>query len=164
MGSSSELSGNYHRAVPLLENAVWGGVYSLGAVIFWRVHPLAAGVYLAYALTCMYLLLPRLVCTSCSHYGCTCHSGQGRIASLLFAPRDQAEFATRFRQMRLAAVVFLAPLLAGIIMLLARFSFGLVVLTLAFGILALGCTRLVTKRLGCPHCQQQHVCPACQRR
>ena len=154
---------DYPWTVPLLENAVWGGVYALGALILWRIHPVVAGAYLAYALACMYLLLPRLVCTSCSYFGRTCHSGQGRLAALLFAPRDQAEFARRFRSMRLAAPVFLAPLLAGIVLLPLRFSWRLAAATVVFGVLALGCTRLVTKRLGCPRCRQRHVCPGCAR-
>jgi hypothetical protein len=164
MARSSEIFDNYQWIVPLLENSVWIGVYALGSVIFSYIHPLASGAYLVYSLSCMYLLLPLLVCTSCSYYGRTCHSGQGQIASLLFSPQDKSEFSARFRHMRLAAPVFLAPLLAGVVLLFVRFSPGLAVSILAFGILALGCTRLVTKRLGCPHCQQQHVCPACQHR
>lgn len=164
MPRSSECSDNCHWAVPLLENTVWICVYALGSVIFWYLHPLASVAYLAYSLSCMYLLLPCLVCTSCSYYGRTCHSGQGRIASLIFSPRDNSEFPKRFRHMRLAAPVFLAPLLAGLVLLPFRFSPTLAVSTLGFGIIALGCTRLVTKRLGCRHCQQQRVCPACQHR
>jgi hypothetical protein len=111
----------------------------------------------------MYLLVPRLVCTSCSYYGQTCHSGQGRIAGLLYSPRPQGSFPSRFRYMRLAAPVFLAPLLAGGLLLLLRFSLAHVVLTVLFGILALGVTRFVTTRLGCPRCQQRHICTAHQR-
>jgi hypothetical protein len=163
MNSVPGFLANYPWTTPLIENTVWGGVYLLGSATFWFIHPWAAGAYLAYSLACMYLLLPRLVCTSCFYYGRRCHSGQGRIASLLFSPRSQAEFASRFRSMRLAAPIFLAPLLAGIVMLFVRFSPRLAACTLAFGILALGCTRLVTKRLGCPRCRQRHVCPAIQR-
>jgi hypothetical protein len=86
------------------------------------------------------------------------------MASLFFSPRDKAEFAARFKHMRLVAPVFLAPLLAGIGLLLLRFSPGLAASIFAFGVLALGCTRLVTIRLGCPHCQQQHACPAGRQR
>jgi hypothetical protein len=35
--------------------------------------------------------------------------------------------------------------------------------TLAFGFLALGCTRAITCGLGCPHCNQRAVCPAFQK-
>ena len=163
MGSSCASSPGYHWGVPLLENAVWCGVVLVGAAIFWLVHPGAAAAYSVYSLVCMYLLIPRLVCTSCSSYGRTCHSGQGRIASLLFSPRDPAGFTARFRYMRLAAPVFLAPLLAGLVLLFLRFSPGLAVATVLFGMLALGVTRLITTRLGCPRCQQRHVCPACRR-
>ena len=163
MSSPSACLPNYHWRVPLLENSVWVAVYLLGSAILWLLHPVAAGAYLAYSLVCMYLVLPRLVCTSCSYYGQTCHSGQGRIASLLFASRPQAGFASRFRYMRLAAPVFVVPLLAGGVLLVLRFPPILAVSTVLFGILALGATRFVTTRLGCPHCQQRHVCPAHQR-
>ncbi len=154
---------NYHWRVPLIENSVWVSVYLLGSAILWLLHPVAAGAYLAYSLVCMYLVIPRLVCTSCNYYGQTCHSGQGRVASLFFASRPQSDFASRFRNMRLAAPVFLAPLLVGGVLLLFRFSVALAGSTVLFGILALGVTRFVTTRLGCPHCQQRHVCPAQQR-
>jgi hypothetical protein len=163
MTSPSSCLPSYHWRVPLIENSVWVGVYLLGSAILWLLHPLAAAVYLAYSLVCMYLLVPRLVCTSCSYYGQTCHSGQGRIASLLFSPRPQDGFPSRFRYMRLAAPVFLAPLLAGGALLFLRLSLTLAGSTVLFGLLALGVTRFVTTRLGCPRCQQRHVCPAYQR-
>ena len=162
MSSPSSCLPSYHWRVPLIENSVWVGVYLLGAAILWLLHPFVAAAYLAYSLVCMYVLVPRLVCTSCSYYGQTCHSGQGRIASLLFSPRPQAGFPSRFQYMRLAAPVFLAPLLAGGLLLVLRFSLARVVLTVLFGILALGVTRFVTTRLGCPRCQQRHICPAHQ--
>jgi hypothetical protein len=161
---TSGLLDNYPWSVPLLENGVWFGVYGLGSAVLWTIHPLLAGAYVAYSLLCMYVLLPYLVCTSCSYYGHTCHSGQGQIAGLLFSPRDRAEFAVRFRHMRLAAPVFLAPLVGGITMAIVRPSFILAANTIGFGILALGCARLVTQRLGCPRCKQQSICPTCHPR
>lgn len=70
---------NYHWSVTLLENTAWWGVFGLGSAVLWTIHPLIAVAYLTYSLSCMYLLFPYLVCTSCSYYGHTCHSGQGRI-------------------------------------------------------------------------------------
>ena len=163
MSSRPACLAHYPWRVPLLENAVWVAVYLLGAAILGQVHPAAAGAYLVYSLVCMYLVLPRLVCTSCSYYGQTCHSGQGRIASWLFASRPQTGFGAAFRHMRLAAPVFLVPLLSGIVLLVLRFSLALAVSTVLFGVLALGVTRFITTRLGCPSCQQRHVCPAHQR-
>ena len=159
---SASFSG-YPWSVPFIENAVWAAVYLLGSAIFWRVHPLAAGAYLVYSVSCMYLLVPRLVCTSCAYYGRTCHSAQGRIAALLFSPRDQREFPARFRYMRLAAPVFLFPVLAGAVLSVIRLSGTLAFSTLLFGVIALGFTRLVTTRLGCTRCEQRSVCPACHR-
>ena len=162
MSNPSACLPHYHWRVPLLENAVWVAVYLLGSAIMALAHPAAAGAYLAYSLVCMYLVLPRLVCTSCGYYGQTCHSGQGRIASWLFAARPQTSFRSAFRHMRLAAPVFLVPLIAGGVLLVLRFSLTLAVATILFGILALGVTRFITTRLGCPHCQQRNVCPAHQ--
>jgi hypothetical protein len=82
------------------------------------------------------------------------------LAARLFAPRDPGGFAARFRHMRLAGPVFTAPLLAGLVALPLRFSWSLAFLTAAFGVIALGITRLVTTRLGCARCAQRQVCPA----
>jgi hypothetical protein len=153
---------SYPWATPFLENTVWLGVYLLGSIIFSLFDPWAAGAYLGYCFVSMYLLIPRFVCTHCSYYGKTCHSGQGRLAALLFSRRDTALFTLSFKCMRFAAPVFLAPLAAALILSFLHFSWGRVALTLGFGTLALWCTRVVTRRLGCPHCKQKSVCPACR--
>jgi hypothetical protein len=153
---------SYPWTTPLLENMVWLGVYVLGSVIFAIFSPWASAAYFCYCLISMYFLIPRFVCTHCSYYGMLCHSGQGRLAALLFSRRNTELFNSCFKGMRLAAPVFLAPLVAALILSFLRFSWGHVALTVGFGILALGCTRMVTKGLGCPHCKQRQVCPACR--
>jgi hypothetical protein len=153
---------SYPWTTPLLENIVWLWVYVLGFIIFLLFNIWAALTYLGYSLVCMYLLIPRFVCTHCSYYGKICHSGQGRLSAFLFSRRDTTLFGSYFKYMRFAAPVFLAPLIAGLILFILHFSWERVALTIAFGMLALWCTRVVTKRLGCPHCNQKSVCPACR--
>ncbi len=154
---------DYPWTTPLLENAVWLGVFALGSLIFSLASGWAAAAYLGYSLVGMYLFLPWSVCTHCSYFGRTCHSGQGRIAGLLFTKEDAADFSVRFRLMRVAAPVFLAPLVAGLVLCTVHFTWWRAAATLAFGILALGATRAVTCGLGCPHCNQRAVCPAFQK-
>lgn len=162
MNERSKTYDNYPWTTPFLENLVWLGVYVLGSIIFATFSTWAAAAYFGYCAVGMYLLIPRFVCTHCSYYGMTCHSGQGRLAALLFSKRDTGLFNSCFKSMRLAAPVFLAPLIAGLVLSVLRFSWEPVAMTVGFGILALGCTRMVTKRLGCPHCKQKPVCPACR--
>ena len=152
----------YPWTTPLLENVVWLVVYLLGSVIFLLFNTWAAAAYLGYSLVSMYLFIPRFVCTHCSYYGKTCHSGQGRIAALLFSKRDTERFGEYFKCMRFAAPVFLAPLIAALILFFLHFSWERLALVVGFGTLALWCTRMVTTRLGCPHCKQKSVCPACR--
>jgi hypothetical protein len=154
---------SYPWTTPLLENIVWLAVYALGFIIFHQLSAWAAIAYLGYSIVCMYLVIPRFVCTHCSYYGKICHSGQGRLAALLFSKRATEPFGEYFKCMRFAAPVFLAPIIAGLSLFVLRFSWERVGLTFAFGVLALGCTRIVTVRLGCPHCRQRPVCPACQK-
>ena len=154
---------SYPWTIPLLENTVWLAVYALGSVIFYLLSTWASMAYLGYSLVCMYLVIPRFVCTHCSYYGKTCHSGQSRLAALLFSKRNTELFGVSFKCMRVAAPVFLAPIIAGMSLSIHRFSWERLGLTIAFGILALGCTRIVTMRLGCPHCNQRSLCPACQK-
>jgi len=154
---------NYPWTTPLIENAVWLAVYALGFVILSLLNPWAALAYLGYSLVCMYLVIPRFICTHCTYYGKTCHSGQGRLAALLFSKRQTERFGDHFKCMRFAAPVFLAPIVGGLALFIVHFSWEPVGLTIAFGILALGCTRIVTLRLGCPYCHQRSVCPACRK-
>ena len=153
---------NYPWTSPLLENVVWLAVYALGYVIFSLLSAWAALAYLSYSLVCMYLVIPRFICTHCTYYWKTCHSGQGRLAALLFSKRETERFGDYFKYMRFAAPVFLAPIVCGLALFIDHFSWERVGLTIAFGILALGCTRMVTLKLGCPHCNQRFVCQAWQ--
>lgn len=152
--------GRYPWATPVLENFVWLGTFTLGAFLCSLSNGWAAAAYLGYSLVCIYLLIPKWVCTRCSYHGRLCHSGQGMIAGLLFSRRDASSFGSYFKYNRFAAPVFLAPLVVGLILCVFRFSWGCLELTAAFGLVALGCTRAVTCRLGCPHCRQKAVCPA----
>ena len=153
----------YPWTTPLLENTIWLGVFVLGSIIFLLFNVWSAMIYLGYSLLCMYVFIPKLVCTSCSYYGKTCHSGQGRLAALLFSKGDTTLFNSHFKYMRLAAPVFLAPIIAGAILFFFDVSWKHVTLTIGFGVLALWCTRMLTKRLGCPHCNQNLGCPGCQK-
>ena len=154
---------NYPWTTPLLENTIWIAVFVLGSIIFLLFNAWAAIIYLSYSLLCMYFLIPKFVCTSCSYYGKTCHSGQGRLAALLFSKGDTALFNSNFRYMRMAAPVFLAPIIAGAILFFLDTSWERMALTIGFGVLALWCTRIITKRLGCPHCNQNLGCPGCRK-
>ena len=147
--------------VPALENLVWAVAMALGAAILWGLHPALAIAYLVWSMLALYVLVPRLVCAACGYYGRTCHSGQGRLAARLGPRRDPAAFVARFRHVRLVGPVFTLPLLAGLVALPFRFEWRLALLTAAFGVVALGLTRVVTRRLGCARCAQRGICPAC---
>ena len=163
MNQQTTIFENYPFTTPLLENFVWFEVYLLGFVIILLFNIWAAHIYLVYSLVSMYLIIPRYVCTSCSYYGKTCHSGQGRISALFFSKRDPNLFSSNFKYMRFAAPVFLFPLIIGVILIFIHYSFALALLTFAFGMTALCCTRIVTYKLGCPHCNQKSICPGCNK-
>ena len=124
MNECSKIYDSCPWSTPLLENTVWLGVYLLGSAIFAIMSPWVSAAYFGYCLVSMYLLIPRLVCTHCSYYGRTCHSGQGRLTALLFSKRDTELFESCFKNMGLAAPVFLAPLVAGLILSFLHFSWG----------------------------------------
>jgi len=163
MNQQTEIFENYPWTTPLLENFVWFEVFLLGFVIILLFNIWAAHIYLVYSFVSMYLIIPRYVCTSCSYYGKTCHSGQGRISGLLFSKRDTNLFSSNFKYMRFAGPVFLLPLIIGVILIFFHYSFALALLTFAFGMTALCCTRIVTYKLGCPHCNQKSICPGCNK-
>lgn len=163
MNQQNTIFEKYPLTTPIVENFIWFEVYLLGFVIILLFNFWVAHIYLVYSLATMYLIIPRFVCTSCSYYGKICHSGQGKISGLLFSKRDTNLFRSNFKYMRFAAPVFLLPLIIGVILIFFQYSFALALLVFAFGFTALVCTRIVTYKLGCSHCNQKSVCPACNK-
>ena len=58
--------------------------FALGAIACWYFHPVAAWVYLAFAIIMVYIVLRKLVCTNCYYYDKWCGLGWGKLSALMF--------------------------------------------------------------------------------
>ncbi|KGP75013.1 hypothetical protein JT05_13015 [Desulfosporosinus sp. Tol-M] len=54
----------------------------LGAVACWFLYPLAAWIYLFFAIIMVFVFLRKLVCTDCYYYDKWCCTGWGKLSAL----------------------------------------------------------------------------------
>jgi len=88
-----------------------------GTIACWLISPVLGGLYLAFSLVMIYVVLRRLVCTRCYYYGKRCGAGWGRLAAVMFSRRRPEEFNEN-------AGIRLAPAVYGLVMLLPLGALG----------------------------------------
>jgi len=103
-------------------------------------------------------------CRNCYYYGKLCGTGKGIIAPLFFKRGDPGKFTEReisWRDLIPDMLLFMIPLVGGIIWLFLDFNLitlGSIVLLL---ILAMPVTGYMRSCLLCPNCKQRELgCPA----
>jgi len=103
-------------------------------------------------------------CVDCYYYGRTCAFGKGRVSALFF-PRGNPE---KFSRMTLSwknivpdFLVFIIPVLSGILLLVMDFTWTIFVLVIALFLLGFLGNALVRTHLACRYCKQREIgCPA----
>ena len=157
--------GNYPLRIVVVSNLVSLLIYVIGAYILYRFSLIWAVIYVAFILLLEFRLLSRH-CTDCYYYGKTCAFGKGYLSSLIFS-RGRPE---RFNQKKISLLdivpdflVFIVPVLVGVVLLLQEFSW--IILSLIIALLFLGFlgNAFVRGKLACRHCKQrENGCPADQ--
>jgi hypothetical protein len=120
----------------------------------------AAGAYLVYGVVgALWIIL--FICPHCPSYGRkSCPCGYGVIASALRQAKDRSLFAREFKRHILFIVpLWFIPLLAGIPLTIASFSWTLVVLMVVFSINSFVVLPKVSTGTGCKECPQRAECP-----
>ena len=118
---------------------------------------------------CIIILEFRLLgghCTDCYYYRKTCAFGKGRL-SCIFSPKGIPE---RFRHKKITwkdiipdFLVFIVPVIAGIILLLNEFQWIILFLVIILLILGFIGNAFVRVQLACKYCKQKEIgCPAVQ--
>jgi len=105
-------------------------------------------------------------CVDCN-YGRTCAFGKGYLNSLFF-PRGQPE---RFTQKKITwkdivpdFLVFIIPVLAGILLLVQEFTWIILILIIALAFLGFLGNALVRGQMACKYCKQRKIgCPAAEK-
>ncbi|MDO8871743.1 MAG: hypothetical protein Q7V05_03310 [Methanoregula sp.] len=154
---------NYPTVIVIGSNLLSFLIYVIGAFILYRFSLIWVICYVLF----IFLLEFRLVsghCVDCYYYGKTCAFGKGRLSSILFH-KGQLE---RFNQMKITwkdivpdFLVFIVPVLAGILLLIQEFSLTILILIIALFILGFFGNALVRGKLACRYCKQKEIgCPA----
>lgn len=138
-------------------------IYVIGAFILYRFGLIWVICYVFFILFLEFRIVSRH-CVDCYYYGKTCAFGKGQLSSLFFQ-RGQPE---RFNQNKITwkdivpdFLVFIIPVLAGIILLVQEFTFTVLSLIIALLLLGFFGNALVRGKLACRYCKQRELgCPA----
>ena len=140
-------------------------MYLIGAFLMYQVGLIWVILYIL----CIIVLEFRLLgghCTDCYYYGKTCAFGKGRLSCIIF-PKGTPE---RFRQKKITwkdiipdFLVFIIPVLAGIVLLINEFQWIILILIIVLLILGFIGNAFVRGQMACKHCKQKEIgCPAVQ--
>lgn len=154
---------NYPYRIVMVTNLVPVLTYLAGLLIMISFSLLAAVLYLIYILVLEVRLLSRH-CVNCYYWGKRCAFGKGKISSLLFKKGDMEKFCEGtfgWKDMIPDILVFLIPLITGVILLITRFD--LFILATAIILIALNTAgnAYIRGNLACRYCKQRETgCPA----
>jgi len=154
---------NYPLRIIAVTNLLSLLIYITGAYIIYQLSIIWALLYIGYILFLEIRLL-SVSCPDCYYYSKLCPFGKGWVSALFFKKGIPENFACRkfsWADMIPDLLVVLFPLLVGIIVLIIKFSWFLLV---AAGILMLLATignSFVRGQLACKYCKQGEIgCPA----
>lgn len=124
------------------------------------------GLYLAFALIEMYVMMPLQVCPNCVYYGLEgsrCVSGLNVVARRIAGKGNTRDFGQRaeglFCNNNLYMTALVLPIAALVPMLVARFSFLLLGVFVALVALLLFRYFVIFRKIGCLHCRGKQICP-----
>ncbi|MDD5594169.1 MAG: hypothetical protein PHG97_05475 [Candidatus Margulisbacteria bacterium] len=154
---------NYPVLTSLLSVLLLLAIYIIGAYLLSGFGLIAVLLYLLFCLWAEYRVL-AMSCRYCYYYGKLCGTGKGKIVPLFFKkgnPKIFPERAIGWKDLIPDLLVFLVPLLGGIIYLFIRFNFLTLALIIAIAVLAMPVTGYMRSCLLCPNCKQRELgCPA----
>jgi len=154
---------DYPVAIVICSNLVSLLIWAIGAFLLFRFSLILA---IGYALFILILEF-RLVsghCVDCYYYGKTCAFGKGRLSSLFFkrgSPEKFSRMTITWKDIVPDFLVFLIPVLVGILHLIREFSWTILILVIALFLLGFLGNALVRGKLACRYCKQREIgCPA----
>lgn len=154
---------NFPIWIALLSNLVAISIYTIGAYILAGFGTLLAILYLLYCLWIEIGIL-RGSCVDCYYYGKVCGLGKGKICSLLFKKGDPQKFAEKevsWSRILPDFMVFIFPIVGGIILLVRNFNWLLVAMLAILVILSFGGNAVIRGSFACRYCKQREIgCPA----
>lgn len=153
---------NYPLWSVLIDNLVSYSVYAAGLYLLYLVQPVIALLFIPY-LIYIEASIYREGCRYCCYYGSICHSGKGKIAPLFIKKGDPKKFTEKsvsFKDFIPQMLVSVAPIVAGIYLLIQSFNWIILSITLWPLIIWFLGNPIIFGTLACPHCRQAEIgCP-----
>ncbi len=154
---------DYPLWIVLLSNLLSISIYIIGAYIISGLGLIYSVIYLFYCLFLEIRIL-KISCTNCYYYGKACGFGKGKISALFFKKGDTSKFNEReinWKDMIPDMLIFIIPLIAGILILIYNFSWFILLLIIILLILSFAGNAIIRGFLTCKMCKQRESgCPA----
>jgi hypothetical protein len=154
---------NFPIWIPSVSCALSLSIYALGFYILLKLGILFAGLYMLFCVWIETRVLKES-CANCYYYGKRCGLGRGRLSALLFRKGDSQKFLEReisWKSLVPDFLVFVLPVIGGIIYLIRDFSIVILALIAVLTVLSLGGNALMRGALVCKYCKQRELgCPA----
>ena len=156
---------NYPFWMIVLANAVSLSIYIIGLFILAQLGIIFAVLYLAYCFW-VEISLYRGSCINCHYYGKFCGFGKGRICAYLFPKGDPKKFIERkltWKDIIPDFLVFIFPLLGGIVLLILQFNWIILAAIIVIIFLSFMGNAFIRGSFSCKYCKQRELgCPASQ--
>jgi hypothetical protein len=154
---------NFPIQIPVLANSFSLLIYFLGASILSGFNLWVAILYLAYCLV-METNIMRRSCIHCYYYDKICGLGKGKLCAKFFKKGQPEKFSKKdVNLLKLIPdfLVFIIPLVGGVILLIRSFNWGLLGLMALLFVLTFFGNALIRGQLVCKFCKQRLLnCPA----
>jgi len=154
---------NYPIATVIGSNLLSVLIYVIGAFILYKFSLIWVICYVLFILFLEFRLLSGH-CVDCYYYGKTCAFGKGRLSSLFFQRGNPEKFSQKKitgKDIVPDFLVFIVPVLAGILLLIQEFAWTVLILIIALFLLGFLGNALVRGQLACRYCKQREIgCPA----
>jgi hypothetical protein len=156
---------DYPLTIVFVSNLLPLVIYGIGAFLLFRFGIIWVIGYVFFILLLEFRLLGGH-CVDCYYYGKTCAFGKGYLSSLFFRKGNPEEFCRMkitWKDVVPDFLVFLIPVLAGILLLIQEFALTVLILIIALFFLGFLGNALVRGHLACRYCKQRETgCPAAQ--
>jgi hypothetical protein len=140
-------------------------IYVIGAFLVYQLGHVWVIPYILYIILLEFRLLSRH-CVDCYYYKKTCAFGKGWLSGMVFPRGSQGRFSRKkitWKDVIPDFLVFIIPVLIGVVLLLIEFRWMILILVIALVILGFPGNALVRGQLACKYCRQREIgCPAAQ--
>ncbi|AGB02101.1 hypothetical protein [Methanoregula formicica] len=154
---------NYPATTVIVANLVPLLIWVIGAFLLSRIGLPWALLYLLFVLALEFRLVSGH-CRDCYYFGKTCAFGKGRLSALFFrrgSPEKFAHLKIGWKDLVPDFLLFLVPVIAGIVLLVWQFSWTIILLITVLLLLGFAGNAFVRGHLACRFCKQREIgCPA----